>query len=93
MDEAQTQKEEGLVADFEITAEKRELIDFLFTYQTPDAQQIEAMKFVRGAARALALVLECQVPPSPDRTDAMRKLQECVNTANRGITLRGRSYR
>lgn len=81
------------MADYGIPEERLELIEFLFTYQQPDAQQIEALKHVRGAARTLALVIEGVVPPSADRTDAMRKLQECVNTANRGITLRGRSYR
>lgn len=87
------EKQEEQAREFGISAEKLELIEFLFTYQQPDAQQIEALKYVRGAARALALVIEGVVPASADRTDAMRKLQECVNTANRAITLRGRSYR
>ena len=81
-------------ANLPVTAKAREeLVDFLFTYHAPDPEQIEAMKNVRSAAKALAMVIDEDVPPSADRTDAMRKLQECVNTANRAITLRGRSYR
>ena len=73
--------------------ERKALIEFLFTYHVPDERQIAAMKDVRAAAMALASKIDSLVPASADRTDAMRKLQECVNTANRGITLGGKGYR
>lgn len=77
----------------EFRRQRQELIEFLFTYHAPDERQIAAMKEVRAAAMLLAGKLDSLVPPSADRTDAMRKLQECVNTANRGITLGGKGYR
>jgi len=72
---------------------QEELIEFLFTYHTSDEKQIRAMKEIRAKARLLASDIDLHCPPSADRTDSMRKLQECVNVANRAITLRGRSYR
>lgn len=73
--------------------ERDDLIDFLFTYQVPDAEQIAAMQAVRAAAKVLAFAIDRNCQPCADRTDAIRKLMECVNTVNRGITLRGKSYR
>lgn len=70
-----------------------DIIDWLFTYHPPDGDMVLKMQEIRDAAKALARVIDRNVPPSADRTDAVRKLQECVNTANRGIVLRGRSYR
>ena len=77
----------------EYLEERKALIEFLFTYHAPDERQVAAMKEVRAAAMALASKIESLVPASADRTDAMRKLQECVNTANRAITLEGKGYR
>lgn len=77
----------------EALLEREKLIEFLFTYHAPSEQQVLAMKEVRAAAMFLASKIDQLVPPSADRTDAIRKLQECVNTANRGITLGGKGYR
>lgn len=69
------------------------LIDTLFDYHTPTPNQTLAMGCVRSAAKILAAVIETSCPPSADRTDAMRKLGECVMTANRSIVLGGQGYR
>ena len=68
-------------------------IDFLFTYQVPDDDQVHRMNLIREKAKDLAKCIDTNVPPGADRTDAIRKLMECVNTANRGVTLKGQSYR
>lgn len=70
-----------------------ELIEFLFTYHAPTDDMVVKMQELRLAAMQLARIIDKAVPPSADRADAIRKLQECVNTANRGITLDGRGYR
>ena len=72
---------------------REQLVEFLFTYHAPSQDQINRMQRVRNAAKALALELDACLQPCADRTAAMRSLQECVNTANRGITLDGVSYR
>ena len=77
----------------EVQQEHDKLLNWLFTYHAPDADAVEAMQVLRDTAKDLAIAIDALVPPGADRTDAIRKLQECVNTANRGITLKGRSYR
>lgn len=70
-----------------------ELIDELFTYHAPDAEQIEALKQLRDAAKTYARAIDKHCPPSADRTAAMRQLQDSNMTANRAVVLRGQSYR
>jgi hypothetical protein len=60
-----------------------------FTYQSPDADQIERMKKIRSTALELARLLELAVKPCADRAAAIRKLRECVMTANAAIALEG----
>jgi hypothetical protein len=68
-------------------------LDELFRHHPPTDAQIPKYQAIRDAARAFAQVLDETCPPSADRTVAMRKLQDCVMTANRAIALGGRSYR
>lgn len=69
------------------------LIDTLFDWHAPTPNQTLAINCVRNAAKLLAVVIETSCPASADRTDAMRKLGECVMTANRSIVLGGQGYR
>jgi hypothetical protein len=62
-------------------------IEVLFTYHAPDEQQRGALEAVRAAAKAFATVLVAQTPASADQTAAVRKLRECVMTANAAIVL------
>ena len=55
-----------------------ELIEWLFTYHAPTPDQIEKLKAVRQAAKALAVAIDASCPPSADRTAAMRDLQTAV---------------
>ena len=62
-------------------------IEQQFTYQSPSANQIERMRTIRESALGLAKEIEFAVKPCADRTSAIRKLRECVMTANAAIAL------
>jgi hypothetical protein len=58
-----------------------------FTYHPPtDAQKIRYDN-IRVAARTLALAIIYNTPSSADQSAAIRKLRECVMTANASIAL------
>jgi hypothetical protein len=67
-----------------------EQVNNWFTYHAPDEAQQQALQVVREKAKQLALCIHELVPDSADKTAAMRKLRECVMTANAAIVLRGR---
>jgi len=81
------------VVDEALAVARQVEINDLFEYHAPTPQQVESMKRVREAAKVLALVIDEFCPPSADRTDAMRQLQNCNMTANRSIVLKGKGYR
>lgn len=56
-----------------------------FTYHAPKDDQSERYVRIREAAKALALVILNTTPSNPDQTAAIRKLRECVMTANAAI--------
>ena len=61
-----------------------------YDYHTWTPEQIANGKRVRTALEnAVAVIIEC-VPPSPDRSVALRKLRECRMDCNSSITHRGR---
>lgn len=62
-------------------------IEEWFTYHPPRDDQPERYKAIRSAAKDLARVIEANCPGSADRTAALRKLRECVMTANASIAL------
>jgi len=68
-------------------------IEALFIYHAPSDDQVARPKTVRDAAKSLAYAIHSACPGSPDRTAAMRQLQDAVMTANRSIVLGGLSYR
>lgn len=69
----------------------QELIEDLFTYHAPTEGQEPHYLMIREAAMNFALVLIINTPESPDQTTAIRKLRECVMTANAAIALGGKS--
>jgi hypothetical protein len=69
----------------------REQLREIFTYHAPDADQQVAYEKLRNAAYDFAVALTELTPPSADQTTAVRKLRECVMTANAAIALHGRS--
>lgn len=68
---------------------ERALIDHQFTYHSPNALEVQSMAELRDKARELAHLIMRNCPPSADRSDAIRKLRECVMTANASIALAG----
>ena len=66
-------------------------IEDLFTYHSPDPIQRQQLEAVRMAAKHFAEVLVKNTPISADQETAIRKLRECVMTANASIALRGRA--
>jgi len=62
-------------------------IDSLFTYHAPTEHQAMRYDCIRRQAKELAkVIVEC-TPKSADQTAAIRKLRECVMTANAAIAL------
>lgn len=64
-------------------------IEAWFTYHAPTEEQIPKLVAVREEAKKFARVIEANVPASADRTAALRKLRECVMTANAAIVTIG----
>lgn len=56
-----------------------------FTYHAPTAENQVAYLEIRDAALTFARVLVRRTPACADQTAALRKLRECVMTANAAI--------
>lgn len=65
-------------------------IDNWFSYHAPNDDQVKQYKAIRDGARLLALVILENTPASADQTASIRKLRECVMTANAAIACGGR---
>ena len=63
----------------------KEDIENWFTYHKPQDGQQERYQEIRDAAKLLAHTIRNCTAPSADQTAAIRKLRECVMTANQGI--------
>lgn len=66
-----------------------EALDHLFTYHPPTEEQRGRYERLRAAAKTFAAVLIAETPVSADQSAALRKLRECVHTANASIALEG----
>lgn len=64
-------------------------LDDVFTYHSPEGK-ISNYTAVREGAKAFAKILLENTPPSADQSAAIRKLRECVMTANASIALDGK---
>lgn len=60
-------------------------IERFFTYHAPDADGVRAMQRIRAKARELAELILDVTPASADQSAVVRKLRECVMTANAAI--------
>lgn len=65
-------------------------LEELFEYHPPDAEQVQRYALIRKAAREFAGIIIRTTPASADQTAALRKLRECVMTANASIALKGK---
>ena len=61
-----------------------------FVYHTPTAEQVVSYQRIRNKAKELAYVILEETPVSADQTAALRKLRECVATANASIACGGK---
>ena len=68
----------------------KESIENIFTFHD-DPAKTEHYVAVREAAKTFAMVLVEHTPMSADQTAAVRKLRECVMTANAAIALDGKA--
>ena len=59
----------------------------MFTYHGPKPDQIMKYTAIRKKARELADIIIENTPPTADQSAAIRKLRECVMTANASIAL------
>lgn len=66
-------------------------IDHIFKYHAPKSDQIDKYQTIRDGAKAFAEIVIANTPASADQTAAIRKLRECVMTANAAIALDGKS--
>lgn len=67
----------------------RARIDDLFSYHPPEPEQVAHYEAIREGAKAFATILAAHTPQGADQTAAMRKLRECVMTANAAVALKG----
>lgn len=65
-------------------------IDEMFTYHAPAGDQPTRYGILREAAKSFAHIVVANTPEGPDQTAAIRKLRECVMTANQAIALEGK---
>lgn len=67
-----------------------EQLDNWFSYHSPSSDQLVSYAKLRSAAREFAGLINDLVPESADKTAAIRKLRECVMTANAAIACGGK---
>lgn len=67
-----------------------EQLDNWFTYHSPSVDNLVAYQKLRESARQFAGAINDLVPESADKTAAIRKLRECVMTANAAIACGGK---
>ena len=74
----------------EVTPEVADTICDMFEYHTWEAVQCAKGKAVREALQAAFTAIVANVPPSPDRSAALRKLRDCRMDCNSAITHNGK---
>jgi hypothetical protein len=74
----------------ELTPEVEAAINDAFEYHAWQPPQVEAGRIVRGVLATAVKMIVAHVPPSPDRTTAIRKIREARMDANSAITHGGK---
>lgn len=70
--------------------EAMKMIEHVFTYHAAGEKQRVAYIAIRDAAKAMVCIIIATVPPSADRTVALRKVREAVMYANASLALGGK---
>ena len=74
----------------EVTEEVGKVVDDMFEYHAWNAdQQVDGKQVRQALAEAVKTIID-HVPPSPDRTVAIRKLREARMDCNSAITHGGK---
>jgi hypothetical protein len=68
----------------------QEQLDNWFVYHSPEGDQNVRYDTIRVAAKSLAALIVKFTPESADQTASIRKLRECVMTANAAIACGGK---
>jgi hypothetical protein len=71
----------------DLSTEAKAELDNLFTYHKPIGDQPARYEAIRAKAKELATVILLSTPKSADQSAAIRKLRECVMTANAAIAI------
>jgi len=74
----------------ELTPEVAATVDDMFEYHKWTDDQVAAGKRIREALAAAVKIIIADVPPSPDRTVAIRKLRDARMDCNSAITHNGK---
>jgi hypothetical protein len=74
----------------ELTPDVEATIDDAFDYHKWTDSQVEAGSRVRKALAGAVKIIVADVPPSPDRSAAIRKLREARMDCNSAITHSGK---
>lgn len=64
-------------------------LEHIFTYHAPEPEDVKNYTAIRGGALELARIIIRSTPAGADQAAAIRKLRECVMTANAAIALKG----
>ena len=67
-----------------------EQLENWFTYHAPTPDQVKEYGVLRAHAHEFAKIVNAIVPECADKTAAIRKLRECVMTANAAIACGGK---
>lgn len=67
-----------------------EQLDNWFSYHAPTPEQLASYDVIRKTAKVFAKLINTECPESADKTAAIRKLRECVMTANAAIACGGK---
>lgn len=62
-------------------------IENWFTYHPPSEETVTRLKSIRDKAKEMAALIFALTPSGADQDAALRKLRECVMTANAAIVI------
>lgn len=72
---------------YPLSAQQQKDLNNLFTHHPPFGDQAERYSDIRGAGKALAIVIMTSTPKSADQNAALRLVREAVFTANAAIAV------
>lgn len=71
---------------------RKDIIEELFSYHPATLDQKPRYEAIRAAAKDFAYIIVANTTTGADQSAAIRKLRECVMTANASIALNGLNF-